>query len=169
MAPSTLLMVPGELLVACGDGSLRCCAKLAATNREIRSKLQAAAASRGLRLATTDLRQVWKITKQLRGSFHIGELVLSTDVWPFTDVAQGGPLLELWGHCEKLHTIWVNPKYADKVRGLYSDFGPMSDELKSMAERDELKILARPVKMKVHVLTQLKITDMKFLLHEHVD
>jgi hypothetical protein len=134
--------------------------------REIRSKLQAAAASRGLRLATTDLRQVWKITKQLRGSFHIGELVLSTDVWPFTDVAQGGPLLELWGHCEKLHTIWVNPKYADKVRGLYSDFGPMSDELKSMAERDELKILARPVKMKVHVLTQLKITDMKFL-HEH--
>ena len=144
MATAVLLVLPDELLVACVDGSLRICVKLAATNSKIRYELHVATTRyMGLRLAAADLPQVWKISNQLSGWFYIGELVLSCSVWPFTDMAHGGQLFALIGHNDLLHTIWVNPEHKDKVHELYNDFGSYSEELNEMKESGFFKIIAR--------------------------
>ena len=61
------------------DGSLRICVKLASASKVLRAKLQHVSASCGLRLVVEDGKTAVKIKRQLRGSFHVGELVLRSD------------------------------------------------------------------------------------------
>ena len=73
--------LPGELLLMVVDDSMTPCVKLARVSKVLRVKLQCASASRGLRLVAEDGRKATRIKRQLRCSFHVGELVLWSDVW----------------------------------------------------------------------------------------
>ena len=76
--------LPNEMLSRCVDGSMRICVKMAGACKTLRFKLQLVTALRGLRLVANDLNHAIQIKKQLRGSFHIGELVVKDEAWPFT-------------------------------------------------------------------------------------
>jgi len=78
-----LYELPNDLLLGCVDRSLRICVKLASTNKNLRSTLQFAAAANGLRLVVVDVKQAYRVKKQLRSSFYISELVLTGSTWPF--------------------------------------------------------------------------------------
>ena len=93
--------------------------KIASASKALRVKLQHLFAD-GLRLVIDTAEHAWQVEKQLRGSFRIRELVLTTSIWQFEDCSTEGPLFFLHANCEKLHTIRVNSEHAAKVEMLYT-------------------------------------------------
>ena len=117
----------------------------------------------GLKLVAADVKQAFLIKKQLRGSFHIGELVVKDEAWPFYTYWHA-TVLELYTHCEKLHTIRVNPMHACKVKELYDT--DEHSELTEMKESGAFQIVAGPVQDISFIVfkgRQLMITEMKWL------
>jgi len=162
---SLLLALPDDVMVMCVDTSLRKCVLLARASKVVRAKLQRAAAPRGLRVVARDVKQAFMIKKQLRGSFQVGELMLTCSVWPFWP--DWTLTVELFGSFDKLHTVSVNPEHADEVTELYTLYNQDEDELFeakreliSMRERGEFEIVARPILKMVRPMRQLKLTEM---------
>ena len=147
--------LPDELLLCCVDGSLRICVKLASTSFDLRMRLVMVART-GFRLVCVNPHEalLWALYQP----FWIGELILTTDVWPFEKEAS---LTELKDNCFKLHMILVNPEHADKVKVLYrKDW--LEGLLVSMRDNGCFRIAARPIIKKVRP-TQLQLTEMKWL------
>ena len=145
---------------------MRICVKMAGACKTLRFKLQIVTALRGLRLVANDLNHAMQIKKQLRGSFHIGELVVKDEAWPFT--YWHATVLELYTYCEKLHTIRVNPMHACKVKELYDT--DEQGELTEMKQSGALQIVAGPVQDVSFIVfkgrprgRQLMITEIKWL------
>ena len=158
--------LPDEMLLRCVDGSMRICVKVAGACKTLRFKLQLVTAlrglRRGLRLVANHLNHAMQIKKQLRGSFHIGELVIKDEAWPF--IYWHATVLELYTYCEKLHTIRVNPMHACKVKELYDT--DEHGELTEMKQSGAFQIVAGPVQDIPFIVfkgRQLMITDMKWL------
>lgn len=105
------------------------------------------------------MKQAFQIKKQLRCSFHIGELVLSSDIWPFSNE---DVLVDLYANFEKLHMIRVNPEHAGKVEKLYTTSRGW-DELAKMRAHGKFEVIACPILGKIRPMRQLKLTNMNWL------
>jgi hypothetical protein len=144
--------LPDDLVFSCVASSLHICVLLGACNTLLAARLQRSSKSRGLRLVASGVQQAWKIEVQLHGRFRIGDLVLTSSIWPFKKWTGVTEWTALFTSFLKLHTIRVNPEHAGEVTAIYTvhasdsdEFRVVKNDLLGMRARERLKIIARPI------------------------
>lgn len=159
---ATFMLLPDELLMQCVGGSLCLCTRLATASYTMRCRLRKAA-KLGLRYVCSGLSTA--IAVQDKTVFNIGELVLTSDEWPFIHDTSVAMMLE---NCTRLRTVRVNPCLANKVAELYATQSDSDKQLDFKGCRDigYLEIVARSVSNRVKP-SQQRLTNMEWLIGYH--